>query len=170
MKRLSILVFSIFLNLDYSLAANEVIQVRMSKSEATEFCKVWFAALVRGDRPVESSVQALLAEFYSDDITLIDPNFPQPLLGKSAVAGYYRIILNSYPNWKFEIRDIYPTERGFVLYYEGHVPGVVEKFLGSDILEFDEKGKITKLIEFYDRQPFIEAAKQGSTPRNQENP
>lgn len=138
--------------------AQDTIQVRMSVSQAREFCQRWFAALTRGEREVGESVESLLSEFYSEEIVLIDPNFPRPLVGKTAVAGYYRLILGNYPNWSFQIRGIYPTEKGFVLYYEGHVPGVVESFLGSDILEFDERGKITKLIEFYDRQPFIEAS------------
>lgn len=129
----------------------------MELEEAKAFCDRWFSALVLGDDKdkLEEKVASLLENFYDDDAVLIDPNFTEPQVGKAKIGNYYRTVMTNYPNWKFTIAKIYPVKEGFVLHYIGHVPGVVERFEGIDILEINAEGKITKLVEGYDRAPFL---------------
>lgn len=129
----------------------------MELIQAQEFCQKWFAALVLGDGEVEEKLAHLMENFYAEGAVLIDPNFSEPQVGKVALKQYYRTVMTRYPNWEFEIEKIYPTDEGFVLHYQGKVPGLVEHFYGIDILEIDMSGKITKLVEGYDRTPFLRA-------------
>lgn len=124
-------------------------------AECTEFTKRWFQALSLGTRDLDTAITDLLDTYYDDEATLIDPNFKTPQKGRKAVEAYYRAVMAKYPNWAFKIAKIYPTAEGFVLHYEGSVPGVVDAFYGIDILEFNSDGKITKLVEGYDRTPFL---------------
>jgi len=132
------------------------------EAQAVEFCARWFPALVRGDRETRPAVADLVYGFYTPDAVMIDPNFSEPQIGRTALIRYYQAVLGQYPRWSFEIEEIFVTERGFVLHYLGHVPGVVESFRGVDILEFDPvslerpvaEWKISKLVGVYDRTPF----------------
>ncbi len=134
----------------------------VSKAKAEDFCKQWFPALVRGEQNTDEVVKNLLRDFYTEDSVLIDPNFSKQLTTYQERFNYYFAVLDKYPNWKFEIIDIFPTETGFILHYQGSVPELVPFFRGVDIIdltEVDGKLKIKKLVGVYDRTPFIEAEK-----------
>lgn len=138
----------------------------LSVQEAKSFClETWFPKLrfgqvLEGDE-LENRLDGLLA-LYTDDIQFVDPNnmefFGKEILkGKPDVRNYYRAVLNQYPKWEFSIVEIFPTEKGFVLRYEGKNAPPVTKFEGVDILELrrtDSGWKISKLIGYYDRKPF----------------
>ncbi len=127
---------------------------RFTSEQAAQFIEKWFAALTLGEQSVEDAVSVLLAEYYTDETVLVDPNFDAPQKGLAILQSYYTSLFTKYPNWEFKVEKIYPTKEGLVLYYTGSVPGVVESFYGIDILEVNAEGKITKLIEGYDRSLF----------------
>jgi len=145
---------------------------RVTEAEALEFCNsVWFPKLVLGGTDltpsqVEEKLDQL-SQVYTPTAQLSDPNNKDlfgvaTLKGTEAIRKYYRAVLTNYPEWKFEIRAIYPTDKGFVLHYTGRNAPPVAEFDGVDILEIErgEEGtgpeafKIQKLEEFYDRLPF----------------
>jgi len=122
-----------------------------------EFCRNWFPALVLGDGNKDKKVDDLLRDFYTDDATLIDPNFTVPQKGQKKLTEYYKVVMSKYPNWSFSIEKIYSTDEGFILHYSGRVPGLVNHFRGVDIIELvkvDGRFKINKIIGVYDRTPF----------------
>jgi hypothetical protein len=143
----------------------------ISVREAEEFClKHWFPALHMGPGATAAQIEERLSTligFYTKNVELIDPNnldlFKKPVLsGRSEILPYYRAILTHYPEWRFEIRAIYPIATGFVLHYTGFNAPPVASFDGVDILHV-ERGpegtgpgsfRIRKLEEFYDRLPF----------------
>ena len=144
---------------------------KVTREEALAFCnQVWFPELALGPGLTPAQVEARLDRLltlYTPQAQLADPNnfdlFGKPILkGPEEIRKYYRAVLTHYPEWKFEIRAIYPTEKGFVLHYTGRNAPPVKEFEGVDILEIErgpagsgpEAFKIEKLEEFYDRLPF----------------
>lgn len=143
----------------------------LSIEEAKEFClSVWFPRLRIGHLAQKEEVSQYvnkLLELYTDDVEIVDPN-AQDLVaadlirGKVQVKQYYEAVLGNYPVWNIKILAIYPTAQGFILRYEGLNAGPVKRFEGVDILELTKiKGnwKIKRIMEYYDRVPFIETAK-----------
>lgn len=145
----------------------------LSKQEAEEFClKTWFPRLRLGHTPATGEIPKLvdkLLELYAEDVELVDPNAPEMVqadsfAGKAQVRKYYEAVLAAYPVWNFTILEIFPTEKGFVLRYEGRDAGPVKRFEGVDILELKKQKqgwRIAKLMGYYDRAPFMTPA----TPR-----
>ena len=137
------------------------------KKEIERFClETWFPKLRIGHKPDEAELQASLTgllEMYTDDIEFVDPNnldhFGMPVLkGKDLVGKYYRSILANYHSWEFKILELHPTDKGFVLRYEGRNAPPVDSFEGVDIIEVVKTPngiKISKLIGYYDRKPFM---------------
>lgn len=148
---------------------------RVTEEEALAFCRdVWFPRLVLGPgltpAKVEEKLDAL-SLLYTANAQLTDPNnsdlfAKKTLKGTEDLRRYYRAVLTHYPEWKFEIRAVYPTKNGFVLHYTGKNAPPVTEFDGVDILEIQrgpdgtgvESFKIEKLEEFYDRLPFTKKA------------
>lgn len=133
---------------------------KVSVEAVQKFCQLWFPALVRGVQDPDIAADKLVRYFYTENAELLDPNFSEAQVGQTRVKSYYRTLMSKYPNWTFEVQKIYPTETGFVLYYVGHVPPLVESFRGVDIIEIEgldrpvTEWRISKLVGFYDRVPF----------------
>ena len=142
-------------------------EVLLNVEEAQKFClSTWFPRLRIGRVPTPDELTQFvdnLLKLYADDVELIDPNNKdifgvEVLKGKDKVRQYYEAVLRNYPKWSFSILGIYPTEKGFILRYEGKDAPPVERFEGVDIIELRKEGAswvISKLFGYYDRKPFL---------------
>jgi len=146
--------------------ADSVENVLLSKEEALDFClNEWFPKLRMGhENPTPDQVRSKVSELlkvYTAGFEMIDPNnqdsFQTDIIKGEQVRAYYQAVLKTYPVWTFKILDIFPTQKGFILRYEGRDAPPVAKFEGVDIIDLekiDGKWKIAKLIGYYDRVPF----------------
>lgn len=131
--------------------------MRVTKAEAREFVSRWFPAWVGG----AASVPRLVA-FYAPDAVYRDPNVPKSIQGHEALTRFFTVMLGNNPDWKFEVIEIYPTEKGFILNWKARIPlpdgRVLEDFRGVDVLELDRDGLIAKHEDYFDLSVFRGAA------------
>ena len=113
------------------------------------FCKDWLSAWT-GNNP------AGLLKFYDENAFYQDPGNKQGLKGHREILLYFENLLASNPNWRWEVEELYPTAKGFVLKWKAKIPVGQEEVLeyGMDIVEL-EKGKITRNEVFFDRTKLI---------------
>lgn len=151
MRQLSIALLLLFVSV---LGRAEVDPpAKFTKSQAREFVQKWFQAWVGG----AASVPKLLA-FYAENATYVDPNVPAGIQGTAELRAFFTKMLGGNPDWKFEIVEVYPTPKGLILNWKARIPlktKVLENFKGVDILEFDEKGLISRHEDYFDLHPFL---------------
>lgn len=115
----------------------------MNKNEALNFCKIWLAAWT-GNRP------DLLISFYSDQAYYQDPARPNGLHGRDAIYAYFQKLLAKYPNWVWEVEEIFPQPNGFILKWKARSEfEAKESFLGLDIIDI-ENNKIVRNEVYFD--------------------
>ena len=138
----------------FTAAARADEPLAMTEAEAREFCNKWLPNFVGGEPSLDK-----LMTFYAPNAYYEDPNVPEGRRGKAEVAGFLKLLLKKYPAWKFDIVNLYPTKKGFVLQYVGTIPledgKVIKNFRGIDIIEL-ENGKIVSQLGYYDRHVFFE--------------
>jgi len=121
----------------------------MRESEAREFCARWLSAW-SGNRP------DVLIEFYGKDACYTDPARPEGLRGRHEIRAYFTKLLAKNPDWKWELAELFPTERGFVVRWIATIPtarGVV-RVPGVDIVEV-EGDRIERNDVYFDRTPLL---------------
>ncbi|MCK4848786.1 MAG: nuclear transport factor 2 family protein [Candidatus Heimdallarchaeota archaeon] len=118
------------------------------------FCKDWLSAWT-GNNPTE------LIKFYDEDAYYQDPANIHGLKGHRVILNYFKKLLASNPNWIWEVEELYPTVKGFVLKWKATIPVGEEEVLeyGMDIVEM-KKGKITRNEVFFDRTKLISTQKK----------
>lgn len=123
----------------------------MNQQELESFCSRWLASW-SGNHPED------LLAFYSEDVFYRDPGGPEGVHGKAALRRYFEKLLAANPNWKWEMVELMPTEKGFTLKWRTHIPAgdtpVVEE--GLDIVEL-ENGHITRNEVYFDRTGLLQA-------------
>ncbi len=123
-----------------------------TKAQAREFVGRWFPAWVGGAQSVEK-----LVSFYAPDAVYADPNVAKGIKGTAQLRAFFTQMLGNNPNWKFEIVEVYPTEKGFILNWVAEIPWkdtLIKDYKGVDILEFNEDGLITKHEDYFDLSVF----------------
>lgn len=124
----------------------------MTYEEANQFCREWLQAWVGG----KDSAPKLLS-YYHPEAQLTDPNHKTPLKGHEELKPFFEAMLGNYPDWKFEIKSLYPIEDGFVFIYQTdirHLGKVFEGFRGIDVIRMKD-GLIIDHEGFYDRTPLV---------------
>jgi len=133
----------------------------MQREEILDFCRKWLPAW-HGDRPGE------LVEFYSDDALYIDPANKKGLRGRDKILPYFKKLLATNPNWKWEPVEVFPTELGFVVKWKAIIPVGAEVITeyGMDIVEI-ERGRIRRNEVYFDSSSLLGASKRlKSQPSN----
>lgn len=117
--------------------------------ELGSFCNRWLAAWTGND-------PELLISFYSEDVYYRDPANPHGLKGRRPLYDYLKVLLRGNPDWKWEKRELLPTEKGFVLKWRATIPthqGVITEE-GLDIVEIT-KNLISRNEVFFDRTELL---------------
>lgn len=119
----------------------------MRLEHLTEFCKQWLNAW-SGNQP-----ETLIA-FYSDDVYYRDPvksQGLQGLQGKQQLFSYFKKLLAKNPDWVWKLKEIIPTEKGFVLKWNAVIPSgsSLVAIEGLDIVELRSQ-KITRNEVYFD--------------------
>ena len=135
-----------------TLIAADCPRMAFTKDQAREFTLNWFQAWVGGPAVVDR-----LLSFYTPDAEYVDPNVPKGIKGTEELRGFFKLMLANHPDWKFEIVELYPTEKGFILNWKADIPlkngRLLKDFRGVDILEFRD-GKISKHQDYFDLSVF----------------
>ncbi|TFG04521.1 MAG: nuclear transport factor 2 family protein [Promethearchaeota archaeon] len=122
----------------------------MQKRKLEQFCREWLNAWT-GNKPEE------LIQFYAEDGYYQDPANSEGIRGRSDMLIYFRKLLAKNPDWKWNLDELYPTPKGFILKWNAKIP--VGKDLvnakGMDIVEL-RGDKITKNEVYFDRTPLFE--------------
>ncbi|BBM87257.1 nuclear transport factor 2 family protein [Candidatus Uabimicrobium amorphum] len=124
----------------------------MTLEEVQEFTKQWLPCW-EGGKPQA----AKLIQFYHEEAELIDPNHIEGLKGHSELLPFFELMLETYPDWKFETEDLIPTADGFIFLYKVDIPfkgKVFKKFRGVDVMKLKD-GKIISHKGYYDRTPIV---------------
>jgi hypothetical protein len=119
-----------------------------------EFCRRWLEAW-SGNRPGE------LLGFYAEDVFYADPAVRDGLHGINELSPYLQRLLAANPNWRWEMVELMPTEKGFTLKWQAVIPAgeqVVQEE-GLDIVEIKD-GKISRNEVFFDRTQLLAAMKE----------
>ena len=121
----------------------------MKEKEIIEFSKKWLESWT-GNNPEK------LITFYSDNSYYQDPANPNGLNSHKQILPYFKKLLEANPNWKWEVEEVFPTNKGFILKWKAIIPIGKEEIieLGMDILEI-ENGKITRNEVYFDRTKFL---------------
>jgi len=128
----------------------------MNREDALNLCERWLP-LWTGNRPEE------LAEVYSINAFYRDPAKPDGLKGRDQILGYFRKLLEKYPDWVWTADDVFPIEGGFALRWKAEIPfvGKVIQETGMDLV-LVENGKVTHNEVYFDRAALLYATmKQG---------
>lgn len=117
------------------------------------FCKEWLDTWT-GNRPQE------LLKFYHPDAFYADPSKRQGLKGHAQLLPYFQKLLSLNPSWKWEMMELFLTDKGFTLKWKAVIP-VGNSYLeeiGLDIVEI-ENGLISRNEVYFDRTKWMEALK-----------
>ncbi|MGE5544385.1 MAG: nuclear transport factor 2 family protein, partial [Bacillota bacterium] len=97
-----------------------------------------------------------LIDYYSRDAFYSDPANKGGLKGYEQLMAYFRKLLAANPGWKWEVVEIFPTEKGFTLKWKATIPIGSEQVIeyGLDIVEV-ENGKITRNEVYFDRTALL---------------
>jgi hypothetical protein len=110
------------------------------------FCKDWLAAWT-GNKPEK------LIGFYTVDVYYQDPANPKGISERKHLLSYLKKLLARNPNWKWELMELFPTEKGFNFKWKATIPvasGQVVEY-GMDIVELDfDIRKITRNEVYFD--------------------
>jgi len=128
----------------------------MTRAEARAFALNWFEPWGQGVEGVEP-----LVAFYTEDAFYRDPNVPQGISGKDRLRTFFFQMLPGLKTWKFEIVDVYPTERGFLLNWKASFrlgDRFIDDFRGVDLVEFTD-GKISRHEDYFDLSLLLSGAR-----------
>ena len=121
------------------------------------FCKEWLNAWT-------GNIPAKLIDFYADDAFYQDPAIPEGINERELLFKYFKKLLAINPNWKFELIELFPTEKGFTFKWKATIPiGTVQIIeFGMDIVELDpsNKRKIKRNEVYFDRTKFFATLKK----------
>jgi hypothetical protein len=113
--------------------------------DLNDFCRHWLPAWT-GNQPEH------LITFYTEDVFYRDPAKPQGLKGHAEMLPYFQKLLSLNPDWRWKVREIFPTEKGFTLKWQATIP-MGDKIIteeGLDIVEL-KGNKISRNEVFFDR-------------------
>lgn len=121
----------------------------MDQQELFMFCTEWLLAWT-GNRPED------LINYYSRDAFYSDPANKSGLKGHEQLMEYFRKLLAANPAWKWEVVEIFPTEKGLTLKWKATIPLGTEQIIeyGLDIVEIDN-GRITRNEVYFDRTALL---------------
>lgn len=121
----------------------------MDKNLLSSFTEKWLSSWT-GDHP------ETLIDFYTQDAFYLDPANPIGLKGKEHLFAYFRKLLQKNPNWKWIVKEIFATEKGFTLKWKAEIPIGQEKLIiyGLDIVELTDD-KISRNEVYFDRHDWI---------------
>ena len=123
----------------------------MNEKQALEFCSRWLPAWT-GNKP------DLLIEFYSNEALYLDPANKAGLEGRDQILPYFRKLLSMNPNWKWEVLEVYPTEKGFLRKWKATIPVGTDVIIAHGIDIFEIKGgKIVRNEVYFDRTELLDA-------------
>ncbi len=113
------------------------------------FCREWLGAWT-GNNPSK------LIKYYDEHAFYRDPANTHSLKGHREILPYFKELLASNPNWRWEEEELYPTTKGFIIKWKARIPVGEEEVLeyGMDIVEM-KKGKIIRNEVFFDRTKII---------------
>lgn len=116
----------------------------MNLTEAEKFCHNWLPAW-SGNNPEN------LIEFYSPDSYYSDPVVKQGLNGHDEILPYFKKLLKNNPGWCWIYKEIFPTDKGFILKWKVTIPvgGIEVIEFGMDIVEIVNK-HITRNEVYFD--------------------
>ena len=115
----------------------------MENNRAVTLCQNWLASW-SGNKP-----EALI-NFYHDDIYYCDPARPQGIKGKENLLNYFHKLLAKYPDWIWEMIELFPQPTGFLLKWRAKLsPQAETVFFGLDIVEIKDD-KIIRNEVFFD--------------------
>jgi len=112
--------------------------------DAKAFAEEWVAAWNAHD------LERILSH-YRDDIEIITPMIKislgidtGSLVGKAAIADYWRAALEKMPVLHFELLDVCTGVNSIAVYYKS----VMNK-LAIEVIEFDDVGKVERVVVHY---------------------
>lgn len=112
--------------------------------DAKVFAEEWVAAWNAHD------LERILSH-YCDDFEIITPMIKMSLgvdtgslIGKAAVANYWRAALEKMPDLHFELLDVCTGVNSIAVYYKS----VMDK-LAIEVMEFDDAGKVERVVVHY---------------------
>jgi hypothetical protein len=116
----------------------------MNLTEAEKFCHNWLPAW-SGNSPDK------LISFYSQQSYYADPVVKQGLNGYDEIFPYFKKLLKNNPRWCWTYKEIFPTDKGFILKWKATIPvGDIEVIeFGMDIVEIVNK-HITRNEIYFD--------------------
>lgn len=118
-----------------------MINEKLNIKNDVAFCQRWLAAWT-GNRPEE------LICFYSDDVYYQDPAKSKGIKGKEMLLNYFRKLLAKYPDWIWEMVEIFPHAQGFTLKWRAKLNHTSEFFVGLDIIELANEKIIRNEVYF----------------------
>ena len=112
--------------------------------DAKAFAEAWVAAWNAHD------LERILSH-YRDDVEIITPMIKMSLgidtgslVGKAAIANYWRAALEKMPDLHFELLDVCTGVNSIAVYYKS----VMDK-LAIEVMEFDGEGKVERVVVHY---------------------
>ena len=120
-------------------------KVVMEIEKLLKFCKEWLSAWT-------GNIPEKLLSYYAENAYYQDPAFPKGLVGHEQILPYFEKLLSGNPSWKWELEELFKTEKGFVFKWKATIP-VGSKILsekGMDIVELENK-KISRNEVYFDR-------------------
>lgn len=121
------------------------------------FCKEWLNAWT-GNNPEK------LINFYSEDTFYRDPANPEGISGRELLLLYFKKLLKRNSNWKWELIELFHTDKGFNLKWKATIPIGSESIIeyGMDLVELDpsNKRKIKRNEVYFDRTKFFSTLKK----------
>lgn len=128
----------------------------MEPSKALKFCNRWLQAWT-GNRPDE------LIKFYSFNAFYADPANPKGLTGHERIFPYFKKLLAANPAWRWRCRELFPTEKGFIVKWQAAIPVRETEIIeyGLDIVEMSHD-RITRNEVYFDRTKLLSALKNTS--------
>lgn len=120
-----------------------------SHQDLINFCKDWLSAWT-GNTPSE------LIKYYDENAYYRDPANKHALKGHKEILPYFRKLLASNPNWKWEEKEFFPTNKGFIIKWKARIPVGKEEVIeyGMDIVEM-KKEKIVRNEVYFDRTKLL---------------
>ena len=125
----------------------------MTEAEAQEFAIEWIAAWNSHD------LERILGH-YTEDVEVTSPLMETvlgpgrvTLRGKETLRAYWAAALDRYPELRFTLYRAYAGPRSVVLHYRS-----VQGLVGAECLEFDDAGRVKRVLAHYALGPDPAAA------------
>lgn len=121
----------------------------MNDENAKALCDRWLPAWTGGAKAVDG-----LLACYTPDAFYRDPVRPNGLRGHGDMKAYFDKLLAKNPDWRWEVDEIFPTEKGFTLKWKATIPvdDRVVILFGVDIVE-TRGGQISRNEVYFDPSP-----------------